>query len=266
MADANEGWRDEAKRIGLQSHHIRFLNDIVPIISSFSISIILVGSWSRECASNDSDLDLLIITPNRSSKIEVLSIIREYETSNIGFQQLCDFKVLTKVELDDGERSPHFFIFWTWLKYSRILYGSDLRNQFNLDKERLADVLGDLSRRMEECRLNLEEYSMFRGSCVTLVEAINTLFFVEQMVIDNKSKKMKTEFLHTELGILYPHVMKVYYEITENQNNTGLGFNYSFNREHDRKYSSKLYDQLSQTFLAIETKLNSIRKNLYSIN
>ena len=265
MNDRIEGWRNEVpKQLGLLSHQIQFLNDVISSIAQFCDSIILVGSWSRRCADNESDLDLLIVTPDSNSKEQVLSNVKKHQKVSLRLRKLCDFKVITKAELDRGQSSSHFFVIWTWLRFGRVLYGSEIGNCFDLDKEKLADVLSDLSRRMEDCSLRLGEYSMFRGSCVILIEALNTIFFIEQTVFEDQPRKVKTDFLRYELGDFYHSVMKIYYEITTSQWNNVLGITYRFSRQHDRKYSTEFYDQLLRLYQSTEIKINNLRKRLYS--
>lgn len=256
----NEWGKESLTATGLPKYLSDYMVRFMPIALEFSISIILTGSFARSTASSESDVDILVVVQEEKSRKRLRRALNREQLGQVYQKRVADVKILTKSELMEQAEGTHNFIAWSLLDGSLLLYGEDLRESVKLEPVQLGRLTAGMLDRLNETHQMLEYGTGFQGACMTVVDILNTLYFIQKkIVLKSDTAKSRHRFLQDALGPMVDILLQVYRSSQERLPSfSGLGPVARFRRSHDRRYTTEQYKELLGCVQTVERMTRTI--------
>lgn len=179
-------------------------------IIDLSYSIVLTGSQVEETASEESDVDLIIVTATKDQAEKTRAIVTEFSVPSK--RALLDCRIYTKNELHTIKSCYERFFIWTCLHKGKVLHGKDITDVFTLPPQIALDSLwGCIQHTQSACDM-LDAGVRFTGACYYLYNALTTAFFVEKDVLDSLLMcPTKNRYIRSCLNSDFSRVRERYY-------------------------------------------------------
>jgi len=178
-------------------------------------SIMLTGSWARGDHHGWSDVDIIVIT-NDKTKEHVQRILTRHKRS-AGFiggnRPWLDIKLFSReefIKLSNGPMNPFLF---SCLKDGKIIYGKDFSKEIVLKPSVLLDNIDSCFQMIDEAIDLIKKKKMFPIICYFLYSCLRTFYHIDR-IIDESRTSLDFERMGKKIfNSLWKKVKRTAYEV-----------------------------------------------------